>query len=262
MTTNMVSAIKTRLSTLILLVLALLSVQAEATFCYFSPPDEWQFADQAQLSPRVQVAFIGDARKSFRPSLNLAIEENVDLSLPEYLKCIKTLHEKEAGSRWRDLGSFQTLAGLAHLTSLDKKTKGGDARLLQLILIKDKKAYILTGASSKEEFFDFYKDFEKAFRSLCFTDNLMEGLTGAEKQASFTQLKNDLLKKWKEDAEKFSSAETHFTDERFQKEIWIPFQQRVVSEATEWGRYGQLLFLKETQKELFEQLETARELSF
>ncbi|MBI2743485.1 MAG: hypothetical protein HYX48_06165 [Chlamydiales bacterium] len=229
----------------------LLSVNAYSAHCLFTPPEKWEFADPTYLSPRVVVGFIGELRKNFRPSLNLSIEDGVEVEIGEYLKSVKALHEKEPGRRWRDLGSFSTLAGQAHLTSLDTKAKNGEARLLQLILLRDKKAYTLTAAVSKEEFFDYYKDFEKTFRSVRLVDDLLDSLQDPSKKEACILAKNQLRKQWNDSREKFSSSETHFTDQTFQKEVWIPFQQRIANETSEWGPYGQLAFLLETQQELF-----------
>ncbi len=223
---------------------------AHATHCYFIPPKGWEFADPSHLSPRVQVGFVMvNKNNSFNPSLNLAIEEKVEVGMEEYLKCIKARHEKEHKNRWRDLGSFATPAGTARLTSLDTKTEGGEARLLQLILIKDKQAYILTAAASKEDFGQHHQEFEKAFRSLQLTDDLLKNLGDSAKQACL-QARDILLTKWKAGLKEANSAETHFADEKFQKEAWLPFQKCVLSQGSVWGPYGQLLFLRDAQKEL------------
>ncbi len=242
----MVSAIR------IFLLLLILPLWAHASHCYFIPPADWEFAHPTHLSPRVQVAFVtpSQSRSNFNPSLNLVIEEKVEVEMEEYLKCIKTLHEKERGNRWRDLGTFSTQAGPARLTSLDTKTGGGEARLLQLIFLKDQNAYVLTAAAGKEDFARYHKDFEKAFHSLRLTDDLLPCLKDPLKQSTCSLARDTLLKKWQDNLKQFDSAETHFSNEKFQKETWIPFQQCIVNNGKEWGPYGQLLFLKEVQQEL------------
>lgn len=225
---------------------------AQASLCYFIPPAGWEFADPSRLSPRVQIGFVTASknRQAIHPSINLAIEEKVEVGMEEYLKCVQVLHEKKTGNRWRDLGAFSTLAGPARLTSIDTKISGTTARLLQLIFLKDKKAYILTAAAGKEDFAHYHKDFEQTFHSLRFTDNLLECLSDTCKRSACQRALSTLFEKWRSDSPKFELAETHFISEKFQSEAWLPFQKCVLSSGSEWGPYGQLLFLKEAQREL------------
>lgn len=137
-----------------------------AFVCTFTPPDQWEAADTRSFPPHVKVAYLGKNKQNFTPSLNLAVEEGVEGSLEEYLKCVKARFEKDRNNRWRDLGPFQTPAGPARLTSIDMQLKNDEARLLQLILVKDRVAYILTAAASKKEFPELQKLFERTFCSL------------------------------------------------------------------------------------------------
>lgn len=146
----------------------------QSTLCTFTPPDGWELVDPRVLPARTKKAFICKNRSSFSPSINLTLEEEVQGTLENYLKCVKTHYEKDPNTRWRDLGNFQTLAGIARLTSIDTKNKNGEARLFQLILLKDQVAYILTAAASKKEFPELQKLFERAFCSLNLTDDLLE----------------------------------------------------------------------------------------
>jgi hypothetical protein len=61
---------------------------ASSSYCYFIPPKGWDLADQARLSPRVKICFIGKSQKSLLPSVNLAQEE-VDVSLKTYIDIVK-----------------------------------------------------------------------------------------------------------------------------------------------------------------------------
>jgi hypothetical protein len=223
-----------------------------SAICYFLPPADWEFADPSYLAPRVKIGFLGKNQNHFRPSLNLAIEEEVDLDLEGYLKSIKEVHEQGKGKHWRDLGSFTTAAGKARLTSLDTHMEGGkEARLLQLIFLKNRTAYILTASTAKEDLPKFRKEIETAFRSLTLTDNLLENLN-LEKQQKWEHEQHAFLLKCIEERKKFASLDALLADESFQKKTWGPFQQKVIEEIPEWGPYGQLLFLYEIQKKLFD----------
>lgn len=151
-----------------------LPLLSQAALCTFTPPEKWEFINTDKLPARVKIGCIGPDKNGFRPSLNLAIEEGVGGTIEEYLRSVKALYGKERENRWRDLGAFQTLAGPARLTSVDIKTKNGEARLLQLILLQDRTAYILTAVSRKEEFSELQKTFERAFCSLHLSDDRLE----------------------------------------------------------------------------------------
>lgn len=224
---------------------------AHGAFCFFTPPTHWEFADPVKLAPRVKVGFVGRPQNNSRPSLNLAIEEGIDLPLEEYLLCLKNLYAKRPENRWRDLGSFRTAAGAAHLISLDTTISGQELRLLQLIFLQDRTAYILTAGAAKSDFALYYKDFETAFRTLHVTQDLLLALSDPSRQQKCRCAQEALQDKWKDHLDQFSTAEVHFNEERFQNEEWIPFQKRIQCEGKEWGPYGQLLFLQETKKQLF-----------
>lgn len=219
------------------------------SYCYFIPPKGWEFADPSTLSSRVRVAFVGKSGWGFSPSVNLAIENEVEGDIENYLQQVKEIHEKTPNTRWRDLGPFTTLSGPARLTSVDLHSPRGDARLLQLIFLKDKVAYILTATAGKEEFFKLQKEFEGALHSFRLTDNLLENLSES-KQKEWQKMRQEILVKWKEKEADFDSPQAHFEDKKFQKSHWLPFQKKIVKEGKELGPYGQLLFLYEVQSEL------------
>jgi hypothetical protein len=144
--------------------------EVKNSFCYFVPPKGWHAAEAEQLSSHVKVGFIGKGRSSFCPSLNLALEE-VALSAEKYVEAVKKLHQADKKNVWRDLGKIQTRSGEAHLTAIDTKTEFGPVRLMQMILVKNGMAYVLTGAALKEEFSLLYKEFQGAFQSLTITNS-------------------------------------------------------------------------------------------
>jgi hypothetical protein len=153
----------------------------EPYHCYFIPPKGWNLADQSKLSPRVKICFLGKSSNTLLQSVNLATEE-VDISLKAYVDIVKSDCERDPNSVWRDLGKYNTPLGEGRLTEREVKTQWGVSRQIQLIVIKDKRAYILTAGALKEEFSRHYQDFEAVLRSLTITKDLTASLISLEKK--------------------------------------------------------------------------------
>jgi len=149
--------------------------QASEPFCYFVSPKKWEVTTPHQRASHVKIGFIGKGKKGFHPSLNLA-SEAVTLSLTDYVKQVKSMHEADRKNHWRDLGKYQTASGEGRLTEIDTTTEWGATRLLQLLFIKERRAYILTACAIKEEFGDYYQEFQKAFRTLTILSDPLEAL--------------------------------------------------------------------------------------
>ena len=71
--------------------------------CFFTPPPDWDFADPKILAPRVKIAFVGKTKQALPPSVILAVEE-IKVSLPEYLKILKTIYKKNRKIRCHSIG--------------------------------------------------------------------------------------------------------------------------------------------------------------
>jgi hypothetical protein len=195
--------------------------KGDAEVCYFFPPSSWSLADPSTLSKRVKVAFFGKGEKGFQPSLNLSVEE-IATSASEYLKAVKKIHEKDSAKRWRHLGKFNTAAGEAMLTEIDTRNSWGAIRLLQLIFVKEKSAYILTACALKEEFVKFYKDFQKAFHSFTLTRDLTEAVSPSLRRE---ELRSQLAK----------------MQEAASPEDKEHFRRKILDDFTDMGSYWQLL---------------------
>jgi hypothetical protein len=207
----------------------------EASFCFFLPPQGWEITDPTTLSPRVKIAFVKPKNQGFFPSMNLSVEKT-SVSLSEYLKAVKAIHEQDRNNHWRALGKVHTATGLAQLTEIDTTSEWGPVRMLQLILLKEGHAYVLTAAALKKEFSKFYKEIQTAFRSLTLTTNLLSCIPLLEKQEGLKQKQESLFGVAKE--------------EHFQEKYWPSFQQEVLTQFAEMGAYWQVLLLKQTQEEL------------
>lgn len=211
---------------------------AESLECFFIPPAGWDFTDPTTLSAHVKIAFLKKGKKELCPSINLAVEKT-NVSLNEYLKAVKAIHEKNRKSQWRLLGKVRTAAGLAQLTEIDSSSEYGPLRILQLILIKQGYAYILTAAALKEEFSEYYRDFQSAFRSLTLTADLVSAIPQLDRRECLKKEQNTLL-------EKHSVSD----EETFQKENWLPFQARIIDQFQDMGAYWQALILRSTRDTL------------
>lgn len=209
-----------------------------ASQCYFVPPTDWEISDPRTLSPKVKISFLKNSGKGFCPSINLAIEET-DVSLSEYLKAVKAIHEQDRKNQWRSLGKVRTVAGMAQLTEIDTTSEWGPVRILQLILIKDKHAYVLTAAALKEELSNHYKEVQSAFRSLTISHDLLENIPQQERR--------DMLK---DKQRALYNAATPAEDTVFKEKYWAPFEKMVVDNFSDMGAYWQILVLRNAHEQL------------
>lgn len=212
----------------------------EKQFCFFTPPEKW-IPNVSEKSETVQIEFYTKGEKELHPSINLAVE-NINISAKEYLQAVKTIHTSHKGTEWRDLGKMETLAGSAFLTELDIPSQYGPTRQLQLILIKNSKAYIVTACALKDEFSKFYKEFQNSFKSLTITPDPISYLKDAKKKEMLLKLKHPLKALAIKNPKDFES-------EAF-KTTWKPFQDFVISECSEMGAYWQIVVLKGTKEDL------------
>lgn len=215
------------------------------SYSFFVPPEGWQLADPRTLSPRVLIAFLGENSAGFCPSLNLAVEE-ANVSLSSYLKAVKAIHLADSRNRWRDVGKIQTRAGEARLTEIDTQTEWGPVRLLQMIFLKDRKAYVLTGAALKEECGKLYKDFSKAFRSFTLTSDLFSSIPQEDRREILKKMYDNL----KTATTPRESIEQLHDDKEFQEKLWQPFQNKVLNDFADMGAHWQVLMLQTSQQGL------------
>lgn len=143
---------------------AFATIASEPGTVTFTPPAGWRLAEQKELSSSVKSMVIGKGKHEFPPSINLAVEP-YNGTLKQYLKIVKSINNANR-AEWKDLGSIKTKAGDASLSQVDEKTEWGNIRMMHVIFVKNGYAYILTAASLKEEFSEFYKDFFASMRSL------------------------------------------------------------------------------------------------
>lgn len=130
----------------------------------FTPPTGWKMADPKILSKYVKLMVVSEGCGDFPPSINLAYDPFKG-NIKDYLKMVKSYNESQ-NAEWKDLGTLRTQAGDASLSQVDTKTKWGTERQMQVILLKDDTAWILTCSALKNDFSKYYKDFFEAMKSL------------------------------------------------------------------------------------------------
>jgi hypothetical protein len=221
----------------------------EPYHCYFIPPKGWQLADQSKLSHRIKICFLGNTSRNLQPSVNLATEK-VNVSLKAYVDILRSDCAKDPNCIFRDLGKYNTPLGEGRLTEREVKTKWGVARQVQLIVIKDNRAYILTAGALKEEFSRHYQDFEAVLKSLTITDDLTSPITPLEKREHLQSRIKKLDTDFDHAMSKAETVEKAFNTAEFQKEAWEPFHQMIINDFTEMGPYWQILLLRDVQHQL------------
>ncbi len=220
-----------------------------ADTCFFIPPTGWEIADPETLAPRVEICFLGKSSKGLAPSVNLATE-SVNVSLEAYVEAVRKIHKADPNSHWRDLGKFKTPMGEGRLTELESPTDLGRARLVQLIVIKNQTAYVLTAAALKEEFSKYYKTFDQVFRSLQLSSNLLESYPSKSQQLLLHQLIQSLENRFLTLLTDQTTAEKALSSEPFYTDVWEPFEKKMINTFTEMGPYWQILVLSEIRTKL------------
>lgn len=224
----------------------------------FLPPKGWRFADTKDLPPSVKVMVVGKGQHEFPPTINLATE-NYGGTLKDYLKLVKEINDSQ-GTEWKDLGNIKTEAGNASLSQVDKKTEWGDVKMMHVILVRNKTAYIMTTAALRDEFSKFYKDFFGSMLSLRINKDLYEMVPTAKRRAilenSIAKLKqswqNVYIKEKQLSPGTSDSALTAqvFSEDDFQKNFWGPFKDMLKKDFSDMGASWEEQVLSKIQNEL------------
>ena len=205
----------------------------------FVPPSGWQCALPKNLSQYVRVGFIGNGSTQFHPSINLAIED-VDTSQREYVKAVKEIHLADPKTTWRDLGKFTMKAGVGNLTEISSSSAWGEVKMLQAILVQNKKAYILTAAVLKKDYTRFQKEILESLQSLSLYPDLIAALPNENQRIKFKQL-FAVLGKFSADADV----------SHLQKTQWEQVQKEVIEDYPEMGGHWHFLVLREGYEKIY-----------
>jgi hypothetical protein len=210
---------------------------SESLIPLISPPKSWELIQGKSLSPRVEVGFVKKASSGLCPSINLAVEE-INCSEHQYIQAVKKLYEEDRDTRWRDLGQIQTRIGKGKLTEIDMPSKWGPIRMVQLIFIHSKKAYIVTAAAPKKEFAKYHSEFDECLSSFTLTDDLYCSIESVEKK--------DLLKDKVEHLKHTGlmlSAQKENNISSWEKEC-STFEKFISENFADLGLHWQLLIMK------------------
>lgn len=157
---------------------------------YFDAPNNWKLSDPKTYSPTVRVCFV-NPQEGYSPSINLAVEKST-LSIDEYVKLSQKAYKRNPLAKWRNLGSFNSLAGTGTLVEIDLTSKAGKGRILQFIVKKEDEFAVLTAASGVNDLKNHLELFKNAFRSLTVTDNLLSLIPDESDQANLQKLLSTL----------------------------------------------------------------------
>jgi hypothetical protein len=210
-----------------------------SSVCYFTPPADWECCQPKNMSPHIQIGFVGKGSTEFRPSINLAVEE-VDVSLKTYLKAVKQIHLAQGNAVWRDLGPFKVAAGEGRLIQLCSFSPCGEVEMFQAILIRDHQAYILTAAALKKDTPHLKETILKSLASLSIVPNLWTPLPLEEQRLQLQDF--------------FSSIHTRPDDialNDWNAMQWIQLQKIVEKEGSSMGSHWQFLVLKDGYAEIY-----------
>ena len=153
-----------------------------ADVAYFQPPEGWQMVDPKELSPYVQILFMGKPENNFSPTVNLAMEKT-EATFKEYFKDVKEYHRSNREETWRDLGKFPLQCGEGRLTEITSSSPAGEIKMLQAIFLKNKTAYIITTAVLKSEFAKYQSALLQAIRSLTIAPDLFSAVKQPEEKS-------------------------------------------------------------------------------
>jgi hypothetical protein len=202
-----------------------------ASICTFTPPSDWEIGQLKSENLYVQVGFLGTGSTAFRPSINLAIEEEVGDNLKSYVKAVKEIYKGDPLTFCRDLGKIHTKAGLAHLLEITEKSPFGELKILQSISVQGNKAYILTASVLKNDFPKLQKEILASLHSLELLPDLLSVLPEGE-------LKSEL-----------SAQLTALSVEETGKEAWEKFQRTVLKSGVK-NNYWKFQLLKEAKTKI------------
>jgi len=221
------------------LFLILFSIKAFAKekTAFFIPPKDWIVVNPSTYTKYIKVMFAKNEKAICRPTIILSTQET-DLSLDDYTNTAKKEHEIDPNITYKILGQLDLLTGKASLSEVSKTVNGIDYKILQLISIKDKTAYVLTAASKKEEVVDNYKIFTDSFKTFELLDDLFS-------KVSIKSKKNLLAKKYKE----FILNSKNLTDKQNKKNL-VSFEKYLDKNYQNEGKYFTMLVIEKALKEI------------
>ncbi|MBS0625560.1 MAG: hypothetical protein JSS32_05885 [Verrucomicrobia bacterium] len=204
---------------------------------YFTPPPKWECAQPKNMSPHVQVGFVGKGTTEFNPSINLAFED-VDVSLKEYVKAVKQVHLSQGDTKWRDLGKFKMAAGEGRLIELSFPSAWGEVKMLQALYVHEAQACILTAAVLKKDYPEFQQPLLQSLQSLSVAADIISSLPQEGQRQMLTEFYASI-----------NGAEEK--GEEWKKNQWTRLQKIIGEECKEMGGHWHFLALKEGYSKIY-----------
>ncbi len=228
-------------------ILALLTLLPALLFagnekCTFTLSSNWKLADPKKTPDGVTIALVYPKKGAISPSLNLT-EEITSLSQEAYVDAVTNLYARDAKQQVRSVGDFLLKAGnTGHLLQIDRDEGYVALRQLQLIIVQEGKAHILTATVAKEEFLASLPEITAILRSTSLVKQVaLRDEIRKQIDAARENLENELYKK---------NRSTYFFTKEFQGKKWRPFERLIETLCADEGPYFQLLLIQEEQKKL------------
>ncbi len=209
---------------------------AKDPFYSFVLPKKWEIVSTKDFASSIKIGCVAKSKNNLKPSLNLAIEKT-KVSFEDYIKAVKDRHISKRKNTYTSLGYLDIAKNKAHLSQIDTKTKCGDMRILQCLLLKDNIAYIMTGVCEKGDFLDIYDQFINAFESFEIAQSPFETLSNLSKENQLKEQISLVKTAWQELKNKSTNHEIDqlFLDKKFQKKNWKNLEKFISKTFKEKG---------------------------
>ena len=219
------------------IVLCFVSSLLADTEPFFICPKNYEIANPKTYNKYIKIAFSKNEKSICRPTLNLSIQKTV-LTLDEYTKEAQNIHQKTGNTTYTILGKIDLDQGKASLSQIDQNIHSTNFQMLQMIFIKDKKAYIITASSKKDQMLHNYQTFLDTFSSFKIVDDLFLLVSDKSKQ-------NYLKQKYSS----FITSSKKLSDKQIKKNL-ISFEKYLENNFQNLGKYFQVLLLQKALKEI------------
>jgi len=237
----------------------LFALPLAADFYFFVPPTKWLPVPSQHLKGKVEIGFLSPERKSFRPSINLAVD-TYKTTIEKYVEAVKQAHLVDRTKSWRDLGTIETSAGPAHIAQIDYKAPWGEVRALQAFLGHNNTVYLFTGVTHKNDFGLHEKDMIDSIRSFTIATTLPATLKTDEERKRFLDTSKEIIHTWGKSFARHSSKKSdldQFNTRKFQKH-WKVFEQKLLEQFPKMGLHWHARACKTVQDEILAYNENRR----
>ena len=134
---------------------------------HLSLPEPWEQMKPLETTPAsVKLLLRGQGQYEVPPTVNIAVEQlPQDTGPQKYLECVQAIYSTNPLARYTHLGALPGGREPLELVQVQLSTAWGEMELLQGILIRDGKAFIITASARQEEFCEQLPIFIRALQS-------------------------------------------------------------------------------------------------